>query len=249
MLKKIQVATLLIIIFLAAVFGFLYVSFSQNHKFEFLKPVNESLRPSVIKNFTLRRSFRLVQPGDARSDYYTSKQFTRLKVEVYKSPYGTLLPSSVDLIKTSADGVINKPDGIFIEERGLENVPGKVDDSFIDKLSDDIPRFSKNTAVLRIYILSTYGPHPTLLGITANAHGFIIFKNSIAESSKDQSLQEDLETETILHEIGHLLGAAHSSYDKCIMNKIVDVPGGVGYSYIPTQYCIEDNESIKDANL
>lgn len=248
MLKKIQVVALLLIIFLTVVFGFFYVSLNLNYKFTLLEPVNENFRSYFIKNFTLRRAFRLSQQGDARSDYYSDKQFKKLKVEVYESEFGTLYSSSVNLITGGVDGIIDKPEGVSMERKKMDNVPKKVDDPFIDKLSDDIPRFSKNTAVLRIYILSTYKLHPSLVGLTTNAYGFIIFKESVEGSSTKRSLREDLEIETILHEIGHLLGSAHSNYEKCVMNKVVDVPYSRTSGFIPTKYCLEDLQAIKEAN-
>lgn len=226
--------------------GLFYISF--HYPIDFLKPVKDSFRPSFIESLFLRRAFQLNQPGDARGDYYSNKQFTKLKVEVYRSSYGTLYQSSVDLIKKGADGVINKPEGIFIEDKELDDVPRKVADNFIDKLSDDIPRYSKNTAIIRVYILSTYEPHPTLTGQATGAYGFVIFKNSILESSKSQSVREDVEIETILHEIGHLLGAKHLDSGNCVMNKAVDVPNIVIINLIPTEYCFKDIQAIKEAN-
>jgi hypothetical protein len=246
MVKKIQILTLLIIILAAFIFTFLYASFNFN--ISSLKNVNDNFRPFFAENFFLRRTFSLNNSGEAKGDYFSDKQFNKLKVEVYATSFGTLYAPSIDLIKEGTGGAINKSEGIFIEEKKLEDVPDTVDDSFIDKLAGDIPRYSKNTAVMRIYILSTYKPQPTLTGLTAGAYSFIIFKRSIEEASEDFSVQKDLEIETILHETGHLLGAKHLDSEGCVMNEIVDVPSTGRLNLIPTKYCFDDLQAIKDAN-
>ena len=235
MLKKIQILILLVIIFVAFAFTFLYASFNFN--LSPLKQVNDNFRPYFSESFFLRRTFKLNQSGEAKSDYYSNKQFTKLKVEVYSTSFGAIYDSSIDLINEGIGGAINKTEGTFVEEKKLEDVPEKVDDAFIDKLGDGVPRYSKSTAVMRIYILSTYEPKPTLTGLTAGAYSFVIFKKSIEEASKDLSVQKDLEIETILHETGHLLGAKHLDSEGCVMNKIVDVPSTGRLNLIPTTYC------------
>jgi len=246
MLKKITIFILFIFIFLTIIYSFFYASF--NLEVEYLKSINDNFRPYTSKNFTLRRVFGLNQPGDAKSDYYT-KQFTKLKVEVYRSTHGDMFETSLELIKNGIDGVINKSEGISIEEIELENVPDKVSDDFIDNLANKIPKYSNNSAVIKIYILSTYEPHPTLTGLTAGAYGFVIFKNSIEESSESISIKNGLEKNTILHEMGHLLGAKHIEKGGCVMDKIVDVPGKGRINLIPTAYCFYDLQAIKDANI
>lgn len=247
MLKKITILLLLIFILLTIIYSFFYASF--NLDIEILKPVNDGLRPLTTKNFTLRRVFNLNQPGDAKADYYSTKHFTKLKVEVYRSTYGEMFETSLELIKNGIDEVINKSEGISIEKMELENVPQEVDDDFIDNLANKIPKYSNNTAVMKIYILSTYKPHPTLTGLTAGAYGFVIFKNSIEESSENTSTRGGLEKNTILHEVGHLLGVKHIEKDRCVMDKIVDVPGRGRIDLIPTEYCFYDLQAIKDANI
>ncbi len=247
MLKKITIFLLLIFIFLTIIYSFFYASF--NLDIEVLKPVSDGLRPLTTKNFTFRRVFNLNQPGDAKSDYYSSKQFTKLKVEVYSSSHGNFYGTSQKTIGEGVEGVLNKPEGISIKEMRLEKVPNIVSDDFIDNLTNDIPKYSNNTAVMKIYLLSTYEPHPTLTGLTAGAYGFVIFKNSIEESSEDVSIRERLEKNTILHEVGHLLGVKHIEKDRCVMDKIVDVPGRGRINLIPTEYCFYDLQAIQDANI
>ena len=247
MLKKITIFILFIFILLTIIYSFFYASF--NLGVEYLKPINDNFRPYTIKNFTLRRVFGLNQPGDAKSDYYSTKQFTKLKVEVYRSSHGDMFETSLELIKNGIDGVINKSEGISIKQMELENVPQEVDDDFIDNLANNIPKYSNNSAVMKIYLLSTYEPHPTLTGLTAGAYGFVIFKNSIEESSESISIKNGLEKNTILHEVGHLLGAKHIEKDGCVMDKIVDVPGKGRINLIPTTYCFYDLQAIKDANI
>jgi hypothetical protein len=166
-----------------------------------------------------------------------------------ESSFGTLYASSLDLIKKGADETLNKPKGIFIEKKELDKVPETVDNVFIDRLSEDLPKYSQNTAIIRIYILSTHKPHPTLLGITAGAYSFVIFKKNLEETTINKGVREDLEIETILHEIGHLLGAKHSDHKMCVMNKIVDVPSSVNLVFVPKEYCYFDKEAIRKANL
>lgn len=245
MLHKASIVALSAFIIALVVISFLFVSF--NYRIALLQPVNESFRSFFDKSLLLRRAFMLNQPGDARSDYYSARPFSKLIVEVYISA-GVLYPSTLELLKNGLGEVVNKPGGISIVEKNLTQEEASVTDKFLAALGKDIPAYPQSTAVMRIYVLSTYAPHPSLLGLTINAYGFAIFKGGIESSSDHRWVDEDLEKETILHEIGHLLGAEHLENENCIMNKFVDVPNDIGLNFVPTKYCYEDLQALKQAN-
>ena len=247
MLKKIAAFFLLIIILISFAFSFFFASF--NLQIDSLKGLNETFRPTFIKNFTLRRLFKLNQPGDAKSDYYSAKPFSKLEVEVYNSSFGTLYTSTEDSIKNNGFGqVVQKPGGITINEKNLTDVPSGIDSHYLDDLAQSVPKYTKNTAIVRIYILSKYAPHQTFLGMTVGAYAFAVFKSSIEEGSESDQIRQDSEWSTILHEMGHLLGIGHIGYENCVMRGIIDVPNSGGASLIPTEYCYDEIQAIKKAN-
>jgi len=246
-LKKIAIFYLLIIILTSLTFSFFFASF--NLQTDYLKGVNETFRHTFIKNFTLRHLFKLNQPGDAKSDYYNAKPFSKLKVEIYNSSFGTLYTSTEDLIKNNGFGqVVKKPSGVTINERNLNDVPSDVDSHYLDDLAKSVPKYTKDTAILRIYILSKYAPHQTFLGMTIGAYAFAIFKSSIEEGSENDQIRQDSEWSTILHEMGHLLGIGHIGYENCVMKGIIDVPNSGAVSLISTEYCYDEIQAIKKAN-
>lgn len=197
----------------------------------------------------LRGTFRLSQRGDARSDYYSPAPYSKLKVEIFSSSFGTLFPSSVDLITNGLGNVLNKPSGITIEEKTLDtDPPSEIDDSYLQSLANGPIDYTTDTVVMRVYILSSYKNQPTILGQTAGAYSFAVFKSSIENSSNSAPAQEDLEKEVILHEIGHLLGAEHLVGEDCVMNTFVDVTNPGSFTYTPTEYCPADLTAIREAN-
>jgi len=246
-LKKIAIFFLLIIILTSLTFSFFFAAF--NSQIDSLKGVNETFRPTFIKNFTLRRLFKLNQPGDAKSDYYNAKPFSKLKVEVYNSSFGTLYTSTEESIKNNGFGqVVKKPGGITITEKTLNNVPGGVDGHYLDNLAVSVPKYTKDTVIMRIYILSKYAPHQTFLGMTVGAYAFAVFKSSIEEGSESDQVRQDSEWSTVLHEMGHLLGIGHIGYENCVMNGIIDIPNSGVASLIPTEYCYDEIQAIKKVN-
>lgn len=247
MVKKIAIFFLSITILTSLAFSFFFASF--NLQIDSLKGANETFRPTFIKNFILRRLFKLNQPGDAKSDYYNAKPFSKLKVEVYNSSFGTLYTSTEGLIKSDGFGqVVQKPGGITITEKTINTVTNDVDSHYLDNLAKSVPKYTKDTAVMRIYILSKYTPHQTFLGMTVGAYSFAVFKSGIEEGSESDQIRQDSEWSTILHEMGHLLGIGHVGYETCVMKGTIDVPNSGGASLIPTEYCYDEIQAIKKAN-
>lgn len=246
MLKNIKIGFLLIFIICLGTFAFFYISFHLN--ISALNSVNDNSRHTFRQNRFLRTIFRLSDRGDARNDYFQPNPYSKLTFEIYSGSAGNLYPGSVDLLKTGLQDVINKPGGINIVEKNLDNIPAEVDEQFLNKLLQDFPDYSSNTAVMRIYILTSLSNEPNILGETNGAYSFAIFKKSIEKDEPGGSIAQDLEKEVILHEIGHLLGAGHIPDQDCVMNTYVDSTDTFTLTFTPTQYCPADLAAINAAN-
>ncbi len=246
MLKSITVIFLSLFIFCVVIFTFFYVSFHLN--ISVLNSVNDNSRKTFRQNQLLRTIFRLSDRGDARSDYYQPSPYSRLTFEVFSGSSGGLYPGSVDLLKTGLGDVINKPGGIRIAEKNLDNIPPIVDNQYLESLAKSFPDYTSDTAVIRIYVLSSFKDAPDILGQTIGAYSFAIFKNTVEKNDSGGLDAQDLEKEIILHEIGHLLGANHIPNQDCVMNAYVDSTDTFTLTFTPTSYCSADISVIREAN-
>lgn len=246
MLKTITVVFLLIFILVSGTFVFLFISF--HYDFSILSPVNDSSRWAFRENHFWRTIFRLNERGDARNDYYQAAPYSKLVFEVYSGTSGNLYPGSVDLLKNELGSVIKKPGGIKVTEEDFGTVPTEVTEKYLNNLAKDFPDYTSDTAVIRIYVMSTLKGETDILGQTIGAYSFALFKDSIEENGPSGSVAKDLEKEAILHEIGHLLGAEHIPNQECVMNALVDSNDITTLTFTPTTYCPEDLATIMVAN-
>lgn len=209
--------------------------------------VNNSFRKKIISNYFLRRILRLSQVGDARFDFATNNEFTRLKIVVYYQNGEVLYQETVEKAVDEIRKVVNKNE-ILIKKLPLTVL---IDDFTNDnKLNQLVKKYpskwstSEKTAAFQIFILKKYSLHPTYAGLVKDDHNIFIFMDAIKDVSNMQKTTQEAEVSTILHEFGHLLGANHVSNMGCIMNEKVENLTDNFPAIINTSYCPEDLEEI-----
>jgi len=244
--KNLLILLLTLIISVCCLYLFFFFSF--HFDIQLLKPINDNNRKSFSRNLFLRKILRLNESGDAKSDYYKSSPYSKLKFTVYANTKEHLYSSSEDLIKNYLPKIINKPGGIEIEDKPYKSIEGPVDESYLQDLSKNQPEYLPDTAILNIYILTSLSGKQAILGETAGAYSFVIFRQSLENGINFTADKEDLEKEVILHELGHLLGVKHLSGENCVMKAEVDTNDITSLAFTPTEYCRKDIQSIEDAN-
>lgn len=214
-----------------------------------INPINNSFRKTFIKNELLRKVFKLNAVGDSRYEYAEGLQFTKLKIIVLKQAEENLSSKTLPALKKEFSRVINKPEGIFVEESFLtdqDNVD--FNDNDLKNLVKKYPNASNSetkTAVLFIFVLKKYTPNPTFAGLVLDSSHIFLFMDAIKDVSDKQSSSQGVEISTILHEFGHLLGAEHIDGQDCILSQSVE---NITYnlpSTILTSYCQIDIDEIE----
>ena len=212
--------------------------------------VNNSFRRKIISHYFLRKIFRLNQIGDARFDFATDNEFTKLKIIVYYQEGEVLYQETVEKAAQEIKNVIKKQEITIKKLPLLTLIDDFADDNRLSQLIKKYPAkwstFDK-TAALQIFILKKYALHPTYAGLVKDDHNIFLFMDAIRDVSDRQSSTQDAEVSTILHEFGHLLGANHVKDESCIMSgKVENLTDGLRAT-INTNYCPEDLKEIETA--
>ncbi len=177
MKKAILVFFLLTVIFFAFSYALFFLSFNLRSPDNL---INTSLRKKLLVNYFLRQFFKLRQTGDARFDYATEDELTKLKIVIY---YQTDQAFDQEIIQKTVEEIkkiVKKSEGVTIEKGVLiDPVTESVDDEDLQQLIKTYPAqgsvFNK-TAILQIFILKAYAPHPSFAGLVKDPYNIFIFR-------------------------------------------------------------------------
>lgn len=241
------VITLLGIIFIFGAYCFLYVSLNL---LDPANPVNTVYRTYVLKYPLARTLLRLHQAGDARFDYIDSR-YPTIDIHLFYQNAETLHEGTKEKIMTEMKRIIPSSKNItFGTPQIIDTLPEAVNDRDLAKLIEKSPtrKWNDETIPFSIYVLSSYAPHPTYVGIVESDTTIFIFKDAIRDIAHLQVSDESTEVSTILHEFAHLLGAEHIAIDGCIMSeKVEDTTFYNLPSIITDTYCGSDVDEINRA--
>ena len=157
--------------------------------------------------------------GDSANDFLSSSSFEKLVLEIMY--VGELNPTSttLDNFQEFLEARLNKPQGIEIVLRQIENVGKEVYSIHDIRNIEDTHRRKFNEqgtiAVSGIFIDGEYDQNTdngSVLGVAYRNTSFVIFEQTIREFS-NQPLAPSLttlESVVINHEVGHLLGLVNA---------------------------------------
>lgn len=240
MKKLITVFLLLLLIIIASAFSLLYLSFNVFEKNNYL---NKNYRLKIAHNLFLRKIFKLNQPGDARSDYASNRNFTNLDILVY-SPQNLFLDENVKKsLPEKIRMITGKTGQIIITEDSLEDFSSVNDEDLKSLIKTHPVNFGKN-AVLRIFLLPSYDPVPTYAGLVMDPYSIFLFEDSIANISHFEKNSDNAQISTVLHEFAHLLGAGHVKQEGCILSESVEDIKYGRPEKISADFCPADLEEI-----
>lgn len=220
----------------------LYYSFNLSDPSHWL---NQKYRNQVIKYPLLRNILRLHQVGDYRYEFVENNN-KNLEIIIYQKDNHKLNPDTYAKVADQIYSLVKQPKQVVFTEKKLEeSVNGIVDDDDLKKLANSYSLPKNNITYLKIFVLDEYTPIPTYAGIVNNANTIFLFTKPIASITGGRS-PAAVETSTILHEFGHLLGAGHINKDNCIMSEKVENISGRPTAFMTT-YCREDLEEIDNS--
>lgn len=242
MVKFIFTLILFFIIFLSLFFIIFYFSFNLVNSNNF---INKKFRYSFTENLNLRQLFKLSQIGDARGDYLTNNNFSQLNITIFSPFRDTFSSEFKNILIDRIKQIVNKPSGIYLEEKSLNlNLRSDLNDSDLANIIKNHPIKLKDSAQLQIFLLESYQPHPSNIGLVKDAYHIFLFSKPLEDISHFEKTSDNAYLSTILHEFAHLLGAGHVANDRCILSeKVEDIAFGRP-AEITTNFCPEDLEEI-----
>jgi hypothetical protein len=209
---------------------------------------NQHLRAWFDKYQPLRQILSLHYDGDGQTDYL-GRHYKKILIEV---DLMTALDTRLDALDNLAkhiQEVTGKPTSYIISDRDIS-----YERTLTDEQIQAIPRqyqtffTSGDTAVVYLMYLSRDKDHPSLLGLTYQEYGIVLFGDALRDLTDENSnLLSSYEESTSLHEFGHQLGLQHNIQTGCLMNEFVEL-GDVKHQRPPdviTDFCDLEKNLIK----
>lgn len=191
----------------------------------------------ITKSELLVRVINLNQPGDARNLYLS--EGGSLAVNIY------FLEGHEPSLEVGGwvAGIIRDTIGRSVDlsiEQLEEGVNRIYSDDRLSKLRGEYSTSPSSSTPLNIFYLTKYELQESNIGLTAHRDTIFIFSGALNELSEKETVQQDLERSTIMHEWGHLLGYDHVEDPTCVMSEKVEVEDryNLDFSQIPTEYCL-----------
>lgn len=235
---------LIIIILLFGLYAILYYSFNLSDPGHW---INQKYRQQIIKYPLFRNLLRLHQVGDYRYGFVENNN-KNLEIVIFQKDSHKLNPDTYTKVADQIYSLIKQPKQVIFTDKKLdEDINGTVDDQDLKNLTNSYSLNKNNVDYLKIFVLDEYTPIPTYAGIVNNANTIFLFTKPIAGITGGRN-PSAVETSTILHEFGHLLGAGHIDKDNCIMSQKVENISGRPTAFT-TIYCNEDLQEIRKSVL
>ncbi len=199
--------------------------------------VNTLYRKKFIRNATVRKLLNLNRPGDARFEIAASHN---LDIYLYSAEGLSLEPGTMETVGKELQRVLNAPVQVHTESLPLSS--GSVGDADLENLH------KKYRSEITLFLLGSYAPHPSYVGLVDHSDAMYIFKDAIDDVAHLQKSSTATEISTILHEFAHLLGAEHIDIDGCILSEKVEDSTYYNLpSLITDSFCNTDIHEIRRA--